>query len=74
MTTSPTPSLVVASKEKVKQPYGTTTDAVMDAAAMGMRARTITALPAPHTANTAAGKVASALRAQKIDHISSRAH
>merc|ERR1712194_668484 len=64
MTTSPTLSLVVASEEKAE------TDAAMDAAAVGTRARTTTTLSASHPADTAASKAAPASHVQEIGHIS----
>ena len=69
--TLPTPSLVVASKEKAKQPCRTTMAAVMDAAATGTRARTTVMLSAPYPVNTAAGKAPPALLARVINHTSS---
>merc|ERR1712194_835681 len=64
MTTSPTLSLVVTSEEKAE------TDAAMDVAAVGIRARTTTTLSASHPADTAASKAAPASHVQEIGHIS----
>ena len=59
--------MVVASEERAEQPCRTVTDATMDAAAAGTRARTKTTQLAPNPANTATGKAASASCANNID-------
>ena len=67
--TSPTQSLVLVSDEKAKQPWGTTTDAGTDAAAVRTRAQTTATSATLCPIYTVASRAVSAALVCKINHL-----